>query len=240
MDVDLKQLGMQALQNRRYTEAVAQLSMHLQAIPSDYEAGTALALAYLKVGQPEESLRRFADLSDQYPFSGSVHFHHGLALAELGKTEDAIAAFERVLKLKPKHTGAAARLAVLRQQPKVPPVQVKKTAAEPPKFAPAPKTDPAPPIPLGLDEIEVLPDLDEVGLEEITTVPPPLPPMPARPQAKPVRPAQPPAPEPVLMAIPIEEPVAMAVLIEEPKEDDIVQGILIANSLPPSKPKRKP
>ncbi len=89
----------------------------VQALRDDPEVADVLGFVYLKRGMHAAALQQFDFASELTGKSSErapeVHYHRGLALKELGRTDDAVAAFRRALELDAAHEGASQELAAI-------------------------------------------------------------------------------------------------------------------------------
>jgi len=74
--------------------------------PRDFAALHGLGLIHLQNGQPADSERLFAAAAKLASATPEFHYHHGCALQQLGRHEDALACFARALAAKPDHIEA--------------------------------------------------------------------------------------------------------------------------------------
>ncbi|MCI0673784.1 MAG: hypothetical protein L0Y64_25320 [Myxococcaceae bacterium] len=81
----------------------AQAPAELAALHDPLSAGYALARAYLAWQNPAAALREADRLLENLPEAAVVHHVRATALAQLGRTEDAVAAYDRALTLFPRH-----------------------------------------------------------------------------------------------------------------------------------------
>jgi tetratricopeptide (TPR) repeat protein len=78
-------------------------------------AGEMIAYGYrfLSARQVPEALRFFGLNADTYPDNPAAQFHLGEAYRYIGRTDEAVAQYRKVLALDPEHANAASRLAQL-------------------------------------------------------------------------------------------------------------------------------
>lgn len=127
MNPEVRTKGLDALKLGKYRDTIAALSAWLHEMPEDYEAATAVAMAWSKLNHHEHALELFAGILAAQPQSGSVHYHHGLALEAAGRVPEAIAAYRLAVRYRPKFTSALKRLT--RLAPEALPVEAVRTDA---------------------------------------------------------------------------------------------------------------
>ena len=78
-------------------------------------AGEMIAYGYrfLSARKVPEALRFFGLNAETYPDNPAAQFHLGEAYRYIGRTDDAVAQYRKVLALDPEHANAASRLAQL-------------------------------------------------------------------------------------------------------------------------------
>jgi tetratricopeptide (TPR) repeat protein len=81
--------------------AAEQASEILKVIPGQPNATFLLAVARRACGDPASSYALLSGLAETHPQWGAVHFESGLALAALGRGEEAVFALQRAVALKP-------------------------------------------------------------------------------------------------------------------------------------------
>lgn len=226
MDIATKDVGLKHLQHGRFEEALEALSAYYAAVPHDYEAGTAIAMACFKLGRRDESSERFAVLLQNHPKSSSVRYHLGLALEEAGKVDAARKAYEAALELKPGFAAAKRRLE------KLTPLALPATLPAP---DPAPET--AELLSSEVAEAETLPEPDDEPVYELPE-PDSAPPPPVRSTVAMTRPPADPAP-----LAPAKPPTVEVELLPDIEEVDLATtpapeppapqaGILVEEEVP--------
>lgn len=86
---------------------------NLAAQPADADANGRLAMLFDTYGKPAEAAALYARARHYAPQTFRWHYLHARALAELGETEEAIAAYEQALGLRPGYPAAELALAQL-------------------------------------------------------------------------------------------------------------------------------
>jgi predicted AlkP superfamily phosphohydrolase/phosphomutase/tetratricopeptide (TPR) repeat protein len=91
------QLGRAYLQLKRWDDAEAFFLKSLEAEPDNPAAFDGLARVHLERGEPESAVERALEAVGLIHFFPEAHFHLGLGLERLGKSKEAILAYETAL-----------------------------------------------------------------------------------------------------------------------------------------------
>lgn len=94
-------LGMAYSELREYYPCISNLQHALRLQPAFVEARLTLADAYHHQGKYLISLRELDALEQYIPDEDTTYLHRGMLLIELGRFEEAVPYFERVIELKP-------------------------------------------------------------------------------------------------------------------------------------------
>jgi tetratricopeptide (TPR) repeat protein len=98
--------------------ALALARMATEAPGENVSAVDTLGYVYLKLGKPDAAVWQFRQaVSQAVPPVPDYYFHLGLALVELGKTEQARAAFQEALALNPEFSDAEQARQLLKKNP---------------------------------------------------------------------------------------------------------------------------
>ena len=80
-------------------EAIAAYSKSLEIDPANPDVRTDMATAYLATNNPMEGVQQITQVLDDYPDHVQANFNYGVMLSMIGRTDQSIAQFERVLEL---------------------------------------------------------------------------------------------------------------------------------------------
>lgn len=108
-DAVLLQGGLK-LSQRRFDDVVALIEPYLRRRPADIDALLLLSEAYRLSGSPAQARAALASISKTPDQNARWYLEKGLVAKDLGKTEDARSAFEKVEALEPANSMAAAEL----------------------------------------------------------------------------------------------------------------------------------
>ena len=109
-------VGVALLEQYNYDEAIASFR---RAVELQSELGIArlnLAIALLYAGQVDEALKVAQDAAQRLPDLPHPHYVMGLAARGLGRTDDAVVAFRRVLQMDPADVGSRINLGQIQLQ----------------------------------------------------------------------------------------------------------------------------
>lgn len=81
----------------RYLEALESINKAIKLVPDDYTNYYMRAHIYLAAGEPEESIADLDQVLEINPYFTDARNTIGVVYATLGRTEDALAAFEKAL-----------------------------------------------------------------------------------------------------------------------------------------------
>jgi tetratricopeptide (TPR) repeat protein len=102
-------LGLVRLAQGALLEAIGLFAQARALMPGQPEIVINLSIAYMKLGDPKTALKELDVLAEAAPKDKRAHFGRGAALAELGRIDEARAAFDRALALDPDYADARAR-----------------------------------------------------------------------------------------------------------------------------------
>ena len=118
--IDLRESLARLLMTRRHYEEAAEQWRRLLQLPIDERLGRSawfnLALAELRAGDAAAALSDWDRALALDPGSAAAHFNRGLTLERLDRNEEALAAYRRVLELRPDHEPSRERIAALENQ----------------------------------------------------------------------------------------------------------------------------
>ncbi len=115
----IKQLRQQAAEHmaaRRLKEAMAAYGEVLARAPQDIDALHKLGMLKVQTGAPEEGRQLLEKAVALDPGSAEARFHHGMALQNLGRGDDAVAEYAAAIARKPDYAEALFQLGLLQRQ----------------------------------------------------------------------------------------------------------------------------
>jgi tetratricopeptide (TPR) repeat protein len=132
----LRREGLAALHRGEIEKAIESLTACLAIFADDAAARVGLGIAYSHKKWYDQSMQMFEKAAKIRPMSADLYYDWAKAMTRAGRIDEAIATYQRVLKLNPKHPKAARKLAKLEEEKKA-----KRAKVDAPKApAPAPKS----------------------------------------------------------------------------------------------------
>jgi hypothetical protein len=105
-----REAGLDAARRGDWNAAADLLNRYLAGAPHDAAVHYSLASVYVKCGTPDYAMQVVDRLVGVQPQSPDAHYYRGAVLHELGRTQEAIAEYQRALQCFPAHAGASQAL----------------------------------------------------------------------------------------------------------------------------------